>query len=66
MSPTASCDRVQSNKVHNIKYIYFMSHILKSFFFFSLHQEVIAQRALDRRLTEELFSFKNALNTLTM
>ncbi|XP_038045386.1 axonemal dynein light chain domain-containing protein 1-like isoform X3 [Patiria miniata] len=31
----------------------------------SLHQEVMAQRALDRRLTEELFRFKNSISQLT-
>ncbi|XP_071802778.1 axonemal dynein light chain domain-containing protein 1-like isoform X1 [Asterias amurensis] len=31
----------------------------------SLHQEVMAQRALDRRLTEELFRFKTSISDLT-
>ncbi|XP_071820220.1 axonemal dynein light chain domain-containing protein 1-like isoform X2 [Apostichopus japonicus] len=31
----------------------------------SLHQEVMAQRALDRRLTEELFRFKSSIAELT-
>ncbi|XP_067017246.1 axonemal dynein light chain domain-containing protein 1-like isoform X2 [Acropora muricata] len=31
----------------------------------SLHQEVIAQRALDRRLTEELVRFKASISSLT-
>ncbi|XP_071499179.1 axonemal dynein light chain domain-containing protein 1-like [Diadema antillarum] len=31
----------------------------------SLHQEVMAQRALDRRLTEELFRFKSTISDLT-
>ncbi|XP_033119171.1 axonemal dynein light chain domain-containing protein 1-like isoform X2 [Anneissia japonica] len=31
----------------------------------SLHQEVMAQRALDRRLTEELFRFKSSISDLT-
>ena len=31
----------------------------------SLHEEVIAQRALDRRLTEELMTFKNKIALLT-
>jgi hypothetical protein len=31
----------------------------------SLHEEVIAQRALDRRLTEELMQFKNTIGLLT-
>ncbi|XP_022084228.1 axonemal dynein light chain domain-containing protein 1-like isoform X2 [Acanthaster planci] len=31
----------------------------------SLHQEVMAQRALDRRLTEELFRFKTSISQLT-
>lgn len=31
----------------------------------SLHQEVMAQRALDRRLTEELFRFKSSIAQLT-
>lgn len=32
---------------------------------FSLHQEVLAQRALDRRLTEELVRFKASVSALT-
>ncbi|KAK6195039.1 hypothetical protein SNE40_000555 [Patella caerulea] len=31
----------------------------------SLHEEVMAQRALDRRLTEELMRFKNTIGVLT-
>ena len=31
----------------------------------SMHAEVMAQRALDRRLTEELLKFKTAINLLT-
>lgn len=31
----------------------------------SLHEEVIAQRALDRRLTAELMQFKNTIGILT-
>jgi hypothetical protein len=31
----------------------------------SLHQEVLAQRALDRRLTEELIRFKANVSALT-
>ncbi|XP_013413823.1 axonemal dynein light chain domain-containing protein 1-like [Lingula anatina] len=31
----------------------------------SLHEEVLAQRALDRRLTEELMRFKNTIGVLT-
>ncbi|CAF0722793.1 unnamed protein product, partial [Brachionus calyciflorus] len=31
----------------------------------SLHEEVVAQRALDRRLTEELMEFKSTINYLT-
>ncbi|XP_075254289.1 axonemal dynein light chain domain-containing protein 1-like isoform X2 [Convolutriloba macropyga] len=31
----------------------------------SMHAEVMAQRALDRRLTEELLKFKSAINSLT-
>ena len=31
----------------------------------SMHAEVMAQRALDRRLTEELLKFKTAINSLT-
>ena len=33
--------------------------------FSSLHDEVLAQRALDRRLTEELFRFKGQIMELT-
>ena len=33
--------------------------------YFSLHEEVLAQRALDRRLTEELMRFKSTIATLT-
>ena len=32
---------------------------------FRLHEEVLAQRALDRRLTEELMRFKNTISYLT-
>lgn len=32
---------------------------------FSLHEEVLAQRALDRRLTEELTRFKTSITLLT-
>lgn len=35
------------------------------FFSFSLHEEVMAQRALDRRLTEELMRFKGTIGILT-
>ena len=31
----------------------------------SLHEEVIAQRALDRRLTDELMQFKSTISHLT-
>ena len=31
----------------------------------SLHEEVLAQRALDRRLTEELARFKTSVTLLT-
>ena len=34
-------------------------------FFDSLHEEVLAQRALDRRLTEELMRFKSTIGVLT-
>jgi hypothetical protein len=34
-------------------------------YIFSLHEEVIAQRALDRRLTEELMRFKSTIGILT-
>ena len=33
--------------------------------FCSLHEEVMAQRALDRRLTEELMRFKSTISVLT-
>ena len=40
--------------------------ILKSCqIYLSLHDEVIAQRALDRRLTEELMHFKSTIAYLT-
>ena len=32
---------------------------------YSLHEEVMAQRALDRRLTEELMRFKSTISILT-
>ena len=31
----------------------------------SIHEEVLAQRALDRRLTEELMRFKSTIGVLT-
>lgn len=32
---------------------------------YSLHNEIVAQRALDRRLADELNRFKNAISSLT-
>jgi len=32
---------------------------------FRLHEEILAQRALDRRLTEELLRFKTTISALT-
>jgi hypothetical protein len=37
----------------------------KKTFFLSLHEEIVAQRALDRRLTEELMQFKTTIEYLT-
>ncbi len=46
--------------IHSCFIVHFL-RILK----LSLHQEVLAQRALDRRLTEELIRFKANVSALT-
>ncbi len=53
------CER----SVTRLQYVTSFSHHNPTFS--SLHEEVLAQRALDRRLTEELTRFKSSITLLT-
>lgn len=49
-----------------LKGFYIKIYLENQFFVFSLHEELIAQRVLDRRLAEQLTQFKSTVGALML